>query len=124
MANRPSERQAFQAGLDNQDEASMKFPRRLRHKGQGKVWARIYKSKNTGRFVLYWRADVNGKRKQLLKEFRLYSEALKFGKQKVTELATGKLSSTLSPTQIANAVAAFTRLQAFKRSHRQAPDAA
>jgi chemotaxis response regulator CheB len=41
-------------------EESVKFPKRLRHNGRGKVRATIYKRPAHPQFRLYWRTKVDG----------------------------------------------------------------
>jgi len=118
LANHPKEKQNFSGGLDNESEVNVKFPKKLRHKGKGKVLARIYKSSDnpTQPFNVYWRVRVDGKPRSRFKSFSTYSAALKFGNERVSEIATGKLAATLSPKQVTDALAAIERLQ----SHFQA----
>lgn len=90
----------------------MTFPKRLRYKNQGKVWATIYKSENpTQPYLLYWRLRVDGKPRSRFKNFGTYSAAKKAGDKIVTDLATGKLAASLSPGQVTDALAALERLR-------------
>jgi hypothetical protein len=97
LANLPKDSQNILGRLDDQKEANMKFPKRLRYKGRGKVLATIYRTKSK-KYCVYWRMTVDGKRRTRLKDFDTYSEAVKFGETKIAEIATGKLAATLSLT--------------------------
>jgi len=44
--------------LEGEGEQNVKFPKRLRHNGKGRVWATIYKRSDC--FRLYWRQRVDG----------------------------------------------------------------
>jgi integrase len=88
----------------------VKFPKRLRHNGKGKVWATIYKRSDCYR--LYWRSRVDGKPKSHFKDFSTYSKAKDEGDELVKALAKGK-APTLSPGQISDATAAFQRLHRY-----------
>ena len=112
-ANHPKEKQNILGGLDEPKEASMKFPKKLRYKDRGRVLARIYKSSDNPAqpFNVYWRVRVDGKPRSRFKSFAKYGAALKFANERVAEIATGKLSATLSPKQVTDALAAIERLQ-------------
>jgi hypothetical protein len=88
----------------------VKFPKRLRHKGKGRVLATIYK--RPGCYRLYWRARIDGKPKSLMTDFGTYAEAKREGDKKVAELAKGKAAG-LSPGQAADAQNALEELQRF-----------
>jgi integrase len=89
----------------------VKFPKRLRHNGKGKVWATIYKRPD-GSYRLYWRARVDGKPKSMMKDFPGYAAAKREGDRVVADLAKGKAAG-LSPGQAADAQNAFEELQRF-----------
>ena len=91
----------------------MKFPKKLRHNGKGRVWATIYKRPNFYR--LYWRQRVDGKPRSMFKDFPNYSEAKKAGDKQVGDLAKGKTAG-LSPGQTTDALASFERLRGFYQS--------
>ena len=86
----------------------MKFPKRLRHKGKGKVLATIYKRPDAYR--LYWRCRVDGKPVSRMKDFRTYSAAKREGDKVVASKAKGT-ASPLSPGQTADARNALEELQ-------------
>jgi len=91
----------------------VKFPKRLRHRGKGKVLATIYKRPDFYR--LYWRARVDGKPRSRMKDFATYSAAKREGDKVVSDLAKG-IATPLSPGQASDALAAIERLQDFYRS--------
>ena len=86
----------------------MKFPKRLRHRGKGKVLATLYKRPNG--YCLYWRVRVDGKPKSRMKDFKSYAEAKREGDRVVTDLAKGRATG-LSPGQAADAQNALEELQ-------------
>jgi hypothetical protein len=86
----------------------VKFPKRLRHRGKGKVLATVYKTPDGYR--LYWRERVNGKPKSRMKDCKNYSEAKREGDKVIADLAKGKTAS-LSPGQMADALNAIEELQ-------------
>jgi integrase len=88
----------------------VKFPKRLRHRGKGKVLATIYKRPKG--YCLYWRARVDGKPKSRMKDFKSYAEAKREGDRVVTDLAKGRATG-LSPGQAADAQNAIEELQRF-----------
>ncbi len=88
----------------------MKFPKRLRHRGKGKVLATIYKQ--SGGYRLYWRERVDGKPKSRMKDFPTYSEAKREGDKVVSAKAKGAVMP-LSPGQTSDAMAAIEDLQRF-----------
>jgi integrase len=88
----------------------VKFPKRLRHRGKGKVLATIYKFPDSYR--LYWRARVDGKPKSRMKDFKSYAEAKREGDKVVTDLAKGRATG-LSPGQVADTQNALEELQRF-----------
>jgi integrase len=100
--------------LDNEYEQDVKYPKRLRLRGKGKVWATIYKRPDCYR--LYWRARVDGRPRSMFKDFGSYSEAKRKGDKVVADLAKGNLSAALSPGQASDALAALQRLQSFYQS--------
>jgi hypothetical protein len=59
--------QNIPSGLEDESECTVKFPKRLRHRGNGKVLATIYKQPDCYR--LYWRERVDGKPKSRMKDF-------------------------------------------------------
>jgi integrase len=89
----------------------VKFPKRLRHRGRGRVLATIYKRPDGYR--LYWRARVDGKRRSLMKDFPSYSEAKREGDKVVASIAKDSQVAVLSPGQANDALAALERLRAF-----------
>jgi integrase len=95
--------------LGEENEQNVKFPKRLRYKGKGKVLATIYKRPDCYR--VYWRARVDGKPKSLFKEFTSYAACKREADKIVTGLAKGSQASALSPGQAADALAALQRLQ-------------
>jgi integrase len=93
----------------------VKFPKRLRHNGKGKVLATIY-GKQPGRpyYRLYWRArDASGKPRSHMVDFPTYGAAKKKGDAIVAELAKGTRAVQLTPGQVNDTVASLERLQAF-----------
>jgi hypothetical protein len=97
--------------LDGESEQNVKFPKRLRHRGKGRVLATIYKRPDCYR--LYWRARVDGEPRSRFKDFATYSAAKKAADKTVSELATGSQAAALSPGQASDALAALQRLQRF-----------
>ncbi|MGD0253020.1 MAG: hypothetical protein ABSC01_10035 [Verrucomicrobiota bacterium] len=91
-------------------EQQVKFPKRLRHRGKGKVLATIYKRPKG--YCLYWRARVDGKPKSRMKDFKSYAEAKREGDKVVADLAKGRATG-LSPGQAADAQNALEELQRF-----------
>jgi len=65
----------------------LKFPKRLRHNGRGKVLATIYKRPEHPQYRLYWRARVDGKARSRMKDFAAYSEAKRAGDKVVADVA-------------------------------------
>ena len=96
--------------LPVESEQNVKFPKRLRHRGKGKVLATIYKRPDCYR--LYWRARVDGKPKSRMKDCKSYAEAKREGDKVVSDLAKGKATG-LSPGQVADAQNALEELQRF-----------
>jgi integrase len=88
----------------------LKFPKRLRHNGRGKVLATIYKRPEHPQYRLYWRARVDGKPRSRMKDFAAYSEAKRAGDKVVADVAKGR-ASVLSPGQAADALNAVEELQ-------------
>jgi len=86
----------------------VKFPKRLRHRGKGRVLATIYKRPDCYR--LYWRARIDGKPKSRMKDFKLYAEAKREGDKLIADLAKGKATG-LSPGQAADAQNALEELE-------------
>jgi integrase len=97
--------------LGSQNECNVKFPKRLRHNGKGRVLATIYKRQKGYR--LYWRTRVDGKPRSRFKDFPKYSEAKNAGDKTVRDLAKNTGIPTLSPGQASDALAAFERLRDF-----------
>jgi len=91
----------------------VKFPKRLRHRGKGKVLATIYKLPNSYR--LYWRARVDGKAKSRMRDYKSYAEAKREGDKVAADLAKGKATG-LSPGQAADAQNAIEELQRLFQS--------
>jgi hypothetical protein len=83
--------------LDNENEQDVKYPKRLRRQGKGKVWATIYKRPNCYR--LYWRARVDGKPRSMFKDFGACSEAKRDGNTVVADLARSSQMAAISPGQ-------------------------
>ena len=95
----------------------MKFPKRLKHRGRGKVLATIY-GKGPGRsfYRLYWRIrGADGKRRSQMRDFATYSEARREG-TRGAGLAKGLPGMALTPGQANDALAAFKALQGFYES--------
>ena len=93
----------------------MKFPKKLRHRGKGKVLATIYRLPDGYR--LYWRARVLGvdgklKPKSRMRLFKRYADAKREGDRMVADLAKGT-STALSPGQAADAQNAIEELQRY-----------
>jgi hypothetical protein len=59
--------------LGGESERNVKFPKRLRHRGKGKVLATIYKRPDF--YWVYLRARVDGKPRSQMKDFATYSAA-------------------------------------------------
>jgi hypothetical protein len=94
----------------------VKFPKRLRHNGRGKVWATIYHRPEHPHYRLYWRAKVDGKPKSRMKDFAKYSDAKRAGDGVVKDLAKGRETAKLTPGQSSDALAALEGLQRFYQS--------
>jgi integrase len=88
----------------------VKFPKRLRHRGKGKVLATIYRLPDGYR--LYWRERVDGKPKSRMKDFSTYSEVKREGDKVVAAKARGTVMA-LSPGQTTDAQNALEELQRF-----------
>jgi hypothetical protein len=97
--------------LGDESEQNVKFPKRLRHRGKGKVLATIYRRPDCYR--LYWRARVDGKPKSRFKDFPTYSAAKRAADKTVTDLAKGSEVPKLTPGQASDALAAVEGLQRF-----------
>ncbi len=102
--------QNISSALEAESEQQVKFPKRLRHRGKGKVLATIYKFPDSYR--LYWRARVDGKPKSRMKDFKSYAEAKREADKVVADLAKGRATG-LSPGQIADTLNALEELQRF-----------
>jgi integrase len=100
--------------LESESEQDVKYPKRLRHHGKGKVLATIYKRPDFYR--LYWRARVDGKPRSQFQDFPTYSEAKRKGDKVVADLVKGSQAAALSPGQARDALTALERLQAFYQS--------
>jgi len=100
--------------LGSENEHNVKYPKRLRHRGKGKVLATIYKRPDYYR--LYWRARVDGKPRSQFQDFRTYSEAKCKGDKVVADLAKGSQVAALTPGQARDTLAALERLQGFYQS--------
>ena len=74
-------------GFGGEEEQNLKFPKRLRHNGRGKVLATIYKRPEHPQYRLYWRARVDGKARSRMKDFAAYSEAKRAGDKVVADVA-------------------------------------
>ena len=120
----PLESDAFEAAtkdspniveeLGGESEQNVKFPKRLRHRGKGKVLATIYKRPDSYR--LYWRARVDGKPRSRFKDFPSYSAAKRAADKTVTDLAKGSEVPKLTAGQASDAIAALEGLQRFYQS--------
>ena len=97
--------------LGDESEQNVKFPKRLRHRGKGKVLATIYRRPDCYR--LYWRARVDGKPRSRFKDFPTYSAAKRAADKTVTDLAKGSEVPKLTPGQASDALAAIEGLQRF-----------
>src|SRR5258708_7495120 len=95
--------------LESENEQTVKFPKRLRNRGKGKVLATIYRRSDCYR--LYWRTRVDGKPVSRFKDFATYSEAKREGDKVVGNLVKGSQASVLSPRQATDALVALQRLQ-------------
>ena len=102
--------------LESENEQDVKFPKRLRYKGKGRVLATIYKRPGQPQpYRLYWRMRVDGKPRSRMQEFTHYSAAKRAGDKVVADLAKGQ-ATALSPGQASDALAALERLQGFYAS--------
>ena len=70
-----------------ESEQTVKFPKRLRHRGRGKVRAAIYKRADG--FRLYWRTRVDGEPVSRMRDFSTDSEAKREGDKIVSDLHKG-----------------------------------
>ena len=95
--------------MGSEDEQDVKFPKRLRYRGKGKVLATIYRRPDCYR--LYWRARVDGKPRSQFKDFQTYSAARQKGDAVVADLHKGAQAARLSPAQATDALAALERVQ-------------
>jgi integrase len=102
--------------LAAETDQTVSFPKRLRHKGKGRVLATIYKRPD-GSYRLYWRdrSAESGKPRSWFKDYALYGAAKRAGDDKVAELAKTRQAIRLSPGQSVDALAAFQRLERFYR---------
>jgi integrase len=95
-------------------EADVKFPKSIRHKGKGKVWAKIYaKSKSYPLYRVTWSARVNGKSRRMVKAFATYADAKRHADARAKELADGSIVTALTTAQASDALAAFERLHSL-----------
>jgi integrase len=99
------------AELGNETEQDVKFPKRLRYRGKGRVLGTIYKRPEGYR--LYWRARVDGKPRSRFKDFPTYSAAKREGDKVVEDIHKGAQAARLSPGQTTDALAALECLQRF-----------
>jgi hypothetical protein len=110
------------AGTEGESEQDVKFPKRLRHRGKGDVLATIYRKPGRG-YCLYWRVTVledgERKRKNRLKGFATYSAAKQYADKLVKDLAKGSETTTLSPGQASDALAALAVLRGFYEANGQ-----
>lgn len=111
LATDPKDSPNISGRLESENEQDVKYPKWLRHRGKGKVWATIYKRPDCYR--LYWRARVDGKPRSMFKDSATYSEAKREGDKVVADLAKGSQAAALSPGQARDALAALERLQGF-----------
>jgi integrase len=103
------------AGLEGESEQNVKFPKRLRHRGKGKVLATIYKRPDGYR--LYWRARAaDGMRKSYMQDCSTYSKAKRVADKVVADLAKGNRAPALTPGQADSALAALEALENFRLS--------
>jgi integrase len=96
--------------LAPENEQTVKFPKRLRHRNKGKVLAVIYRQATSYR--LYWRERVDGKPKSRMRDFATYAEAKREGDKVVAAKAKGA-GLALSPGQAADAMNAIEELQRY-----------
>src|SRR6267142_532437 len=85
--------------LGDESEQNVKFPKRLRYRGKGKVLCTIYKRADCYR--VYWRARVDGKPVSRFKDFGAYAESKREADKIVTGLVKGSQVAALSPGQAA-----------------------
>jgi len=111
LATAPKDSPNISGELGGENEQNVKYPKRLRHRGKGKVWATIYK--RPGYYRLYWRARVDGKPRSQFQDFPTYSAAKRKGDKVVADLAKGSQAAALSPGQARDALAALERVQGF-----------
>jgi integrase len=97
--------------LENENGQHVNFPKRLRHRGKGRVLVTIYK--RPGSYRVYWRARVYGKPVSRFKDFPNYTESRREADKLAAALARGSSSPALSPGQASDALAALQRLQRF-----------
>ena len=109
LENHPKDSPNIPGQPEDESDQNVKFPKRLRHNGRGKVLATIYQRPDG--FRLYWRARVDGKPRSRFKDFPSYSAAKREGDKVVADLAKGKASTILSPGQAADALNAVEELQ-------------
>jgi integrase len=117
----PQDSPNITAELPGESEEAVKFPKRLRYKGKGKVLATIYKRPAHPPYRLYWRATTlneagQSTRKSHTKDFATYSEAKRAGDKQVAELAKASDAAKLTPGQASDAIAALERLQKYYES--------
>lgn len=100
--------------MGGETDTDVKFPKRLRYRGKGKVLATIYKRPGQPQpYRLYWRCRVDGKPRSRFSDFPTYSAAKAKGETVVGELAKGAQAARLSPGQATDALAALERLQRY-----------
>lgn len=104
----------FPDGLGVESEQNVKFPKRLRYNGRGRVLATIYNRPDEAQpFRLYWRVRENGKPRSRMRDFSSYSAAKREGDKVVKDLVKGAQAAVLSAGQVTDALAAYQRLQTF-----------
>ncbi len=101
-------------GFGDENAQIMKYPKRLRHRGKGKVLVTIYKRPDCYR--LYWRARVDGKPRSRFKDLSSYSAAKREGDKVISDLVKGSEASKLTPGQASDALSTFEGLQRFYQS--------
>ena len=73
----PKDSPNIPGALGGENEKDVKFPKRLRYRGKGKVLATIYKRQDCYR--LYWRAQGGRQATSRFKDFPTYSAARQAG---------------------------------------------
>ena len=102
LATVPKDSPNISGQLGSENEQDVKYPKRLRHHGKGRVLATIYKRPDCYR--VYWRARVDGKPRSMFKDFGTYSEAKREGDKGLATKAEAQKWFAVKPAKAANVI--------------------